>query len=193
MVAPFGCHPIREAPLRTRGTRRLPESGMPHRSSLIHQVWRSHCNTHTHTQHCYLQTIMLLGLSGTITFALWWFTAGDTSRITLINCDLRKALQSTRCLCLIPVRAKIKHVNKNIYAIRNWCAIRKHEAVIFDYIITERKINWARAFLSSGATFDQSAVHPSAVKRLLLCNAVKKKVWHKVAGSGRGFNNGRHQ
>lgn len=46
MVAPLGCHPIREAPLRTRGTRGLPESGMPHSSSLIHQIWLSHCNMH---------------------------------------------------------------------------------------------------------------------------------------------------
>lgn len=43
MVTSFGCGSIREAPLRTRGTRGLPESGMPHRRSLIHQIRGSHC------------------------------------------------------------------------------------------------------------------------------------------------------
>lgn len=85
----------------------------------------------------------------------------------LINCDLPKAPQITICLCLIPVRAKIKHINKNIYAIWNWCIISKHEAITLNYIIIERKMNRARAFLSSGTIFDQSAVHPLAVERLL--------------------------
>lgn len=52
MVASLGGHPIREAPLRTRGTRGLPESGMPHCRTLIHQVWRSHCNITKHGFCC---------------------------------------------------------------------------------------------------------------------------------------------
>lgn len=51
MVAPLGCRRFREAPLRAGGTRGLPESGMPHLSSRIHQIWRSHCSMHTNTCH----------------------------------------------------------------------------------------------------------------------------------------------
>lgn len=70
VVTPFGHHAVRETPLRTGGTRGLPESRMPHSSSLIHQVWWSHCNMHTH-KHIItvtLESIMLPGLSRTITF-----------------------------------------------------------------------------------------------------------------------------
>lgn len=182
MVAPLGCRPIREAPLRTRGTRGLPEYGVPHCSSLIHQVWRSHCSAHTkntHTHHnCHLKSIRLLRLSRTITFALRWFkhswkqfTWAELCWSIVICWEHFRA----QCVCvLIPVRTKMKHINKRIYAIWNWCTIWKHEAITFDYIITERKINWARAFLSSG--YDQSVVCPLAVKRLLRCNAVKRGV-----------------
>lgn len=51
VVAPPGCHPIREACLRTRGARRLPVWGMPHRGSRIHQVWGRHCKTNTNINH----------------------------------------------------------------------------------------------------------------------------------------------
>lgn len=50
VVAPLGCHPIGEASLRTRGTRGLPESGMPHCSYLIHQIRWSRCNIHRVTK-----------------------------------------------------------------------------------------------------------------------------------------------
>lgn len=53
LVAAFGCGAIREAALGAGRARRLPESRMPHRRALVHQIWWSHCRRHirTHTHH----------------------------------------------------------------------------------------------------------------------------------------------
>ncbi len=45
---------------------------------------------------------------------------------------------------------------------------------MLNYIIIERKMTCAKAFLSLGPIIDQSAVHPSADKRLLRGNALKR-------------------
>lgn len=142
MVAPLGCQTIREAPLRTRGTRSLPESGMPHCSSLIHQVWRSHCNKHTYL--CHLQNIILLRLSRAITFSHGGFHQSRNIAHQL------KSLQRTVCLCLIPVRAKIENINKTFRSQLLHNLREAHVAIISNDIIIQRKMNWVRASPRNG-------------------------------------------
>lgn len=86
MVASLGRRSSREAPLRTGGTRGLPERGMPQCSSLLHQIWLSHCVMHKQRSK---HTIVVSIRTGKRVQVVWLVVQLSTS-----------------CLWLIPVRAK---------------------------------------------------------------------------------------